>query len=141
MAKNQDKAAAAKAAPAEKPAEEKPQANAPEKTTGAEQAAAPAGGDNLNAEKDTPADKSAIPLPAAAISTETDKAQDKINTGDEDAPVCQQIVVAAKVEGFRRAGRAWSKTPVTLPVEDFTEAQINALNDEPMLDVHFIAGK
>lgn len=116
MAKNQDNAAAVKAAPAEKPAEEKPQANAP-------------------------ADKSAVPLPAAAISTETEKAQEKINTGDGDAPVCKQIVIASKVEGFRRAGRAWSKTPVTLPLEDFTETQIQALADEPMLDVHFIAGK
>ena len=46
--------------------------------------------------------------------------------------------VSAKVEGFRRAGRAWSKSAETISVEDFTEAQIDALFAEPMLAVAFV---
>lgn len=43
--------------------------------------------------------------------------------------------IASKVEGFRRAGRAWSTTAVDVPASDFTEAQVNQLKAEPNLVV------
>lgn len=45
------------------------------------------------------------------------------------------LIVTAKAEGFRRAGRPWSTTPETVNVADFTADQVNALLAEPMLDV------
>ena len=49
------------------------------------------------------------------------------------------IVVTSQREGFRRAGRAWSTQPVTVSINEFSEAQIEALVAEPMLAVAFIA--
>lgn len=43
--------------------------------------------------------------------------------------------VRASVEGFRRAGRAWSVEAVDVPVADFTKAQVEALRGEPRLVV------
>ena len=48
------------------------------------------------------------------------------------------IVVTSQREGFRRAGRAWSKQPVTVSIDEFSEAQIEALVAEPMLTVVFV---
>ena len=45
------------------------------------------------------------------------------------------LTVTAKREGFRRAGRAWSTTPQTVPVEEFTEEQIDTLREDPGLVV------
>lgn len=43
--------------------------------------------------------------------------------------------VRATVEGFRRAGRAWSTEPVDVRVDEFDAAQIKALWAEPRLTV------
>lgn len=43
--------------------------------------------------------------------------------------------VTASTEGFRRAGRAWSKAPTEVPASEFTKAQIAALKAETMLMV------
>jgi len=45
------------------------------------------------------------------------------------------LIVTAKAEGFRRAGRPWSTTPETVNVDDFTADQVKALLAEPMLEV------
>lgn len=45
------------------------------------------------------------------------------------------IVVTSKTEGFRRAGRAWSKTPTTVPLSAIDPAALAALEGEPMLTV------
>ena len=47
----------------------------------------------------------------------------------------KQLTIAAHREGFRRAGRAWSKAPVTVPAADFTKEQIAALRADPNLVV------
>lgn len=47
----------------------------------------------------------------------------------------KSFIVSAKAEGFRRAGRAWSKAATTVSAGDLTDAQIEALLGEPMLDV------
>lgn len=43
--------------------------------------------------------------------------------------------VRALVDGFRRAGRAWSAQAVEVPAAEFTKAQIEQLRDEPQLVV------
>lgn len=48
------------------------------------------------------------------------------------------IQVSAKTDGFRRAGRAWTKAPVTVPLEELSEEQVEALLQEPELTVAFL---
>lgn len=55
------------------------------------------------------------------------------------APVVNALIVTAKVEGFRRAGRAWSKAPETVSAGELSDAQIEALLAEQMLDVVVVA--
>uniref|UniRef100_A0A0S6YZI7 Mu-like prophage FluMu N-terminal domain-containing protein n=1 Tax=Mizugakiibacter sediminis TaxID=1475481 RepID=A0A0S6YZI7_9GAMM len=45
------------------------------------------------------------------------------------------ITVTAKRDGFRRAGRAWSTAPTTVPADAFDTDQLAALHREPMLVV------
>ena len=47
----------------------------------------------------------------------------------------ETLVVTSAVEGFRRAGRAWSKTPTEVAAADFDEAGLAALEAEPLLTV------
>jgi len=48
------------------------------------------------------------------------------------------IQVSSKTDGFRRAGRAWTKEPVTVPLEELSEEQVEALLQEPELTVSFL---
>ncbi len=61
-----------------------------------------------------------------------------IETQISQAKVAKTLIVSAKAEGFRRAGRAWSKNAETVSADDFTPAQIEALLLEPMLDVRVV---
>ena len=45
------------------------------------------------------------------------------------------IRVVAKVDGFRRAGRAWSKAGTDLPLAGIKKADLAALRAEPKLTV------
>jgi len=54
-------------------------------------------------------------------------------------PVAQSLIVTARVDGFRRAGRAWSASLQTVSAAEFTAEQIKALLAEPMLDVVVVA--
>ena len=82
--------------------------------------------------------------PAAPV---VDKTEPSPNGGESTAAeekavsggVVTQLIVSAKAEGFRRAGRAWSKRAETVNAEDFTDAQVVALLGEPMLVVEQIA--
>lgn len=51
----------------------------------------------------------------------------------------ESITVASQIDGFRRGGIAWSRTPTTIALEDLSEAQIVAIAAEPLLDVVFNA--
>ena len=51
----------------------------------------------------------------------------------ETAPTHLRIV--SRVEGFRRAGRAWSTQPTVVALADLTEQQRCALQGEPRLAV------
>ena len=53
-------------------------------------------------------------------------------------PVAARMIVTAKAEGFRRAGRAWSVAPTEVSVDEFSDAELLALAGEPMLDVVFV---
>ena len=57
-----------------------------------------------------------------------------------DELVVEAVTVVSEVEGFRRAGRAWSRTPITVPIDELSEAQIMALEQEPLLAVAYVAG-
>lgn len=48
------------------------------------------------------------------------------------------IVVTSSQEGFRRAGRAWSKTPTKIDVTELTQEQLDSILREPMLTVEFV---
>ena len=54
--------------------------------------------------------------------------------------VAQALIVRSKVHGFRRAGRAWGSEPETVPADEFSAEQIEALLADPMLDVAVVAG-
>lgn len=45
------------------------------------------------------------------------------------------LSVQASRDGFRRAGRAWSKEETVVPLNELTEEQIEQLKDEPALTV------
>ncbi len=45
------------------------------------------------------------------------------------------LIITAKRNNFRRAGRAWPSTPTRINAADFTAEQLNALALEPMLTV------
>lgn len=45
------------------------------------------------------------------------------------------LAVRALRDGFRRAGRAWSKEETTVPLAEIDEAQVAALEAEPLLVV------
>ena len=54
-------------------------------------------------------------------------------------PVAKALIVSAKAEGFRRAGRRWTAEAQTVSVDEFSQEQIEALLGEPMLDVVVVA--
>lgn len=45
------------------------------------------------------------------------------------------LVISALQPGFRRAGRAWPLEETTVPVEEFSAEQVEALLAEPLLSV------
>jgi len=47
----------------------------------------------------------------------------------------QVLRVVAQREGFRRAGRPWTRAETVVPVEDLTAEQVEALQAEPRLKV------
>ena len=77
----------------------------------------------------------------AATTTQTDK-QDQVPTPSAAPPAppakkspVKALSVASRVEGFRRAGRAWSKSEITVALADLTDEQVAQLKAEPLLTV------
>lgn len=99
------------------------------------------------------ADVSAVAAAKAAVQAETSQAgqQPPIEetkvvpppgakpAAAKKAPVAKALIVKAKADGFRRAGRRWSATEETVSIADFTAEQVKALRGEPMLDVVVVA--
>lgn len=55
-------------------------------------------------------------------------------------PSTQILRITSAIDGFRRAGRAWSKTPIDVALADLTEEQIALLEAEPMLNIVELTG-
>ncbi len=120
---------------------------APAKTTEPANTSAPKAGDTAevsaagSGQPDPNAETTSAPsAPPTVTTSETSP------TGGEAAskagePIARRLIVSSKAEGFRRAGRAWSKNAETVSVDDFTAEQIEALLAEPMLDVTIVADK
>lgn len=92
------------------------------------------------AKKPAPAPKPNTPPAAAAATASADlaapnaaealKATGKAAAAAADAVTVFGLRITAKREGFRRAGRAWSKTPTEVPLADLEEYQANLLRAE-----------
>lgn len=54
-------------------------------------------------------------------------------------PVVVALLVTAKIDSFRRAGRHWTKQQTRVEIADLTEQEVIALYDEPMLIVVGVA--
>lgn len=80
------------------------------------------------------------PAPTAVVSKPSINAQGAPGTpGDAvtltgDAPGAR-IAVISEIEGFRRAGRAWSRERTVVDVDAFSVEQLAALRAEPHLHV------
>lgn len=80
------------------------------------------------------------PAPPAVVSKPSINAPDAPATlGDAvastgDAP-CARIAVISEIEGFRRAGRAWSRARTVVDADTFSAEQLAALRAEPHLHV------
>lgn len=59
----------------------------------------------------------------------------------DDGHAVKAIRVVASHDGFRRGGRAWSTSPTTVSVDEFTPEQLAAIETEPLLDVAYVADK
>ncbi|BCB26471.1 hypothetical protein SKTS_13570 [Sulfurimicrobium lacus] len=60
------------------------------------------------------------------------------HSGQAAEPVAM-LRVAARVNGFRRCGRAWPSAAVTVPASDFSGEQIDILKRDPELVVTEVA--
>lgn len=53
----------------------------------------------------------------------------------DTAKTVKALSVQSSQQGFRRAGRAWSKEATVMPLAELTEEQIEQIKNEPMLTV------
>ncbi|MGO4380369.1 HI1506-related protein [Pseudoduganella sp. RAF53_2] len=61
------------------------------------------------------------------------QAETAVASRDDGTVAC--VIVAAKTDGFRRAGRAWSTKPRAIPQVHFTDEELAALCNDPHLIV------
>lgn len=61
--------------------------------------------------------------------------------GTEVAPDVVTVQVRALAERFRRAGREFTREPVTIPRDELSDAELKQLLDEPLLAVEIVAGE
>lgn len=67
--------------------------------------------------------------------------QTDVNLSGIEQPAAQEVtlltqfLVSAHVDGFRRCGRSWSRQQISVSADEFSESEILALMNEPMLDV------
>mgnify|MGYP000930242870 CR=1 FL=1 len=62
----------------------------------------------------------------------------KKSEGKPGAGTPTALVISSRAEGFRRAGRGWTREPTRVAYDDLTAEQIEALQAEPMLDVRIV---
>ena len=103
----------------------------------AEQSAAPATSQAVVADPTLPEKTSGSP--SRGKETSEPKAVIADPVGAALPVVAQALIVRSKVPGFRRAGRAWGTEAETVDCAEFTDAQVEALLSEPLLDVVVVA--
>jgi hypothetical protein len=120
------------------PAPGKPEAPADVLATAAAPAAAPADASPVVEGKQLPSEDMALPPAGEGVNAADEVTGD--GTGDMLPPLdVVAVIVTSEVEGFRRAGRAWSRTPTTVPIDELDDAAIIALEAEPLLQVVYVA--
>lgn len=76
----------------------------------------------------------------ATAKAKSNAPQPPVPPGDNFTPqisvrMMKALSVQSSREGFRRAGRAWSKEAVVVPLSELSEGQIEQLRNEAMLTV------
>lgn len=71
--------------------------------------------------------------PATASAPAPETTQEHAGAGETQG--FNGLRITAAREGFRRAGRAWSKQPTEIPLAGLSDADVAALKAEPMLTV------
>lgn len=85
-----------------------------------------------------PSEDTALPPEGEGVAAGAEITGD--GTGDLLPPLdVVAIIVTSDIEGFRRAGRPWSRTPTTVLIEELDDAAIIALEAEPLLQVGYVA--
>ena len=83
----------------------------------------------------------AAPKKPAAPKPPAEQKPDEVKKDDENTapPVSVEMVKALRVQakrhGFRRAGRAWNKEAVDVPLSELTQDEIEQIRNEAMLTV------
>lgn len=99
-----------------------------------------------------PTSKPAVPsntAPSAVSTPEADKAAsgaasaaaDQVTATGNDGKgyVIEKLIVVSSIDGFRRAGFAWSKEASEVLIADLTDEQLEMLMNEPKLTVTPVA--
>lgn len=102
-------------------------------------AAAPGNSADVSAAEAVKAASPAIAPQAGQTSSDKAKGIPPAGAKKSDEPVAKALVVSAKADGFRRAGRRWTVAAQTVDIDDFSPEQVEALLAEPMLDVVVVA--
>lgn len=61
--------------------------------------------------------------------------QDDVGEVEKDLSQFTHLVISAFRDGFRRAGRAWTRAEQTVAIADLTNEQVAAIRAEPNLSV------
>jgi hypothetical protein len=58
-----------------------------------------------------------------------------VNESDKSVQSTVGLEVSSMQDGYRRCGRAWTRDPQIVPLDDFDEAQVAILRNDPGLRV------
>ncbi len=95
--------------------------------------------------KKAPAKPKADPKPEAKPEAAKAEPKPEIRPEAEAKPeaavsVGRVLMVSSARDGFRRAGRAWSKQETAVPEGDLTPLEVQSIMEEPMLTAYWIGG-
>lgn len=103
--------------------------------------AAPSGSEEVKTGTDaaTPPKAAAKALAKSGTKASASKATSKPKAAKAEPkpPAGRVLMVSAAQEGFRRAGRAWTKQATAVPEGDLTGEQVRAILEEPMLTAYW----
>jgi len=66
---------------------------------------------------------------------------DTDHAGDGLLPeiIIAAVEVRCEIDGFRRAGRVWSRQPLVVPLAELSDEQLLQLEAEPLLSVVYLS--